>query len=82
MTENRKQISIICGATASGKSSIALDIAKKKNGVIINADSMQLYKELRIVTARPSVKEEQIVPHYLYGILEYDEISSAGQKKL
>lgn len=58
---------LIAGPTASGKSALALDLARKRGGVIINADSMQVYRELRILTARPCVEDEQAAPHRLYG---------------
>ncbi|MCU0838159.1 MAG: tRNA (adenosine(37)-N6)-dimethylallyltransferase MiaA [Rhodospirillales bacterium] len=60
---------IIAGPSGSGKSALAIDVAEATNGVIINADSMQLYRELRILTARPSPTDEARVPHRLYGIL-------------
>lgn len=63
-----QKIIVIAGPTASGKSGLALDLAKKLNGVIINADSMQVYKEIPILAATPSSKEQKIVPHKLYGI--------------
>ncbi len=63
-------IQVITGPTASGKSSYALEIARACNGVIINADSMQVYKDLPILTAQPSPVEQQSVPHRLYGILD------------
>ena len=59
---------IIAGPTASGKSAIAIAMAKKYGGTIINADSMQCYQELRVITARPSVQDEASVPHRLYGV--------------
>ncbi len=64
---NPKLVVLIAGPTASGKSARALEIARLRNGVIINADSMQVYKELRVLTARPSVEDEQQAPHLLYG---------------
>ncbi len=64
---NNKSVLLIAGPTASGKSALALAQAQVRGGVIINADSMQVYKELRIITARPSVKEEQLVLHRLFG---------------
>ena len=60
-------IILIVGPTASGKSSLALRIAEKMRGDVINADSMQVYRELRILTARPSEEDESRVPHFLYG---------------
>jgi tRNA dimethylallyltransferase len=59
---------IIAGPTASGKSALALEVAERLNGDIINADSMQVYRELRILTARPNPQEEARVPHLLYGV--------------
>ncbi len=61
------KITLISGPTASGKSSLALSLAERDNGIIINGDALQVYKELRILTARPSLADEQIVPHALYG---------------
>ncbi len=58
---------LIAGPTASGKSALALAIAERCDGVVINADSMQVYRELRILTARPSPEDEAQVPHRLYG---------------
>jgi tRNA dimethylallyltransferase len=58
---------LIAGPTASGKSALAIELAKTHNGVVINADSMQVYGDLRIITARPSLKEEAEVPHELFG---------------
>ncbi len=68
---------IVAGPTASGKSALALDLAERLGGTIINADSMQVYRELRILTARPTVEEEGRVPHRLYGIRSAAEPGSA-----
>lgn len=62
-----KRALLIAGTTASGKSSLALKIADQCNGVIINTDSMQVYADLRILSARPSLDEEAQAPHHLYG---------------
>jgi tRNA dimethylallyltransferase len=62
-----KQVLLIAGPTASGKSALAMKTARDSNGVIINADSMQVYQDLRIITARPTVEEEAEVAHRLYG---------------
>lgn len=59
---------LIAGPTASGKSALALGLAQRFGGTIINADSMQLYAELRVLTARPTPAEEALVPHRLYGV--------------
>ncbi len=61
------RVLLIAGPTASGKSALALQIAQAENGVIINADSMQVYAELRILTARPSAEDEARLSHRLYG---------------
>lgn len=68
-----RPIIVIAGPTASGKSNIAIKLAKDINGVIINADSRQIYKELSIGTARPSLKETNEVPHFLYGHISVKE---------
>ncbi|WP_428643402.1 tRNA (adenosine(37)-N6)-dimethylallyltransferase MiaA [Roseibium sp.] len=73
-----KRAILIAGPTASGKSALALELAKQRNGVIVNADSMQLYEDLRLVSARPSIEEEQQVPHRLYGILPASTAFSTG----
>ena len=59
---------IVAGPTASGKSALALALAVRLGGVVINADAMQVYRELRILTARPSVEDEAAAPHALYGV--------------
>jgi len=73
-----KRAILIAGPTASGKSALAIDLAKSVGGVVVNADSMQLYKELRLVSARPSAEEEAVVPHRLYGVLPAAEVFSTG----
>ncbi len=70
---------LIAGPTASGKSGLALALAEKLGGTIINADSMQVYRELRILTARPSAEDEARVPHLLYGHVPAAEAYSAGR---
>lgn len=76
------KILIISGATASGKSALAKKIAFKnkfeKNGVIINADSIQLYRELPILSAQPNIDEQKQLPHFLYSILKHNENSSVA----
>ena len=67
---NTSPIIIIAGPTASGKSGLGLDLAKRLNGVIINADSMQVYKEIPILAATPTPQEQAEIPHKLYGIYE------------
>jgi tRNA dimethylallyltransferase len=67
----------ICGPTASGKSSLALEMAAKLDGEIVNADAFQLYRGLEIVSAAPSAKERCQVPHHLYGVLDPTESADA-----
>ncbi len=69
---------LIAGPTASGKSALALEIAKRQGGVVVNADASQVYDCWRILTARPSPKEEACAPHVLYGHIAYDAPYSAG----
>lgn len=69
---NQDTIIIICGPTASGKSRFALDMAKEINGAIINADSMQVYNCLPIITASPSDSDKKQAPHFLYNFLSPD----------
>ncbi len=69
---------LIAGPTASGKSALALEIAEKQGGVVINADASQVFDCWRVITARPSVEEEERAPHRLYGHVAYDQTYSAG----
>jgi tRNA dimethylallyltransferase len=77
-TKHIKPVIVIGGPTASGKSAVAMDVAEEFNGVIINADSMQIYDGLRVVSARPSPDDERRVPHRLYGVMAPNETCSAG----
>lgn len=70
---------LITGPTASGKSALALRLAQEKNGVVINADSMQVYDTLRVLTARPSSEEMEDVPHHLYGHVAASKLYSTGE---
>lgn len=79
MSTAAKPVVIIGGPTASGKSALALDLALKYNGVVINADSMQLYAELSIITARPSPEDEAQAPHRLYGALSAAQRGTAAR---
>lgn len=67
---------VICGPTASGKSAFALHLAKLCNGVIINADSCQIYDKIPIITASPTIDDKLEIPHYLYNYLALNEPSS------
>jgi tRNA dimethylallyltransferase len=79
MTERPYPVVVIGGPTASGKSALALDIAEECGGTVINADSMQIYAELPVLTARPGPEDEARVPHRLYGVLPADERCSAAR---
>src|SRR5262245_5659365 len=70
---------LIAGPTASGKSALALALAQELGGTVINADSMQVYRDLRIVTARPTPHDEARVPHLLYGHVDAAENYSVGR---
>ena len=74
----RSKIILISGPTASGKSNFAIKLAKKINGEIINADSMQVYKELKILSARPDPKKYQKIKHHLYGFHNVKNKFSTG----
>lgn len=73
-----KRAIIVAGPTCSGKSALALHLAQQLGGTVINADSMQVYRELRILTARPTPEDEQAAPHRLYGIRPAAEAGSAA----
>ena len=73
-----KKIILLAGPTASGKSKLAIQLAKKLNGEIINADSMQIYKEFSVLSSRPSKTETKKIKHHLYGILSVKKYFSAG----
>jgi tRNA dimethylallyltransferase len=73
------KIIIVTGATASGKSSYALRLAQQINGVIINADSMQIYADAPILTAQPSLYEQAKTPHLLYGALKADDVCNVAR---
>lgn len=70
---------LIMGPTASGKSALALAVAERVGGEIVNADSMQVYRDFRILTARPSLQEEARAPHRLYGHVDAAELYSTGR---
>lgn len=76
MTAN---ISAIYGPTASGKTALAIELARATGAVVVNADSMQIYEDLRIVTARPTIAEEAAAEHRLYGVLRGDDPCSVAR---
>jgi tRNA dimethylallyltransferase len=76
--DSSPRLALIAGPTASGKSALALELARRRNGVVINADSAQVYRDLRIVSARPSPEEEARAPHRLYGYRDGGAACSAA----
>ena len=76
---SRPSTILIAGPTASGKSALAVALAERHGGIVINADSMQVYRDLRIITARPSLAEEERVAHQLYGHVDAAENYSVGR---
>ncbi|WP_435876856.1 tRNA (adenosine(37)-N6)-dimethylallyltransferase MiaA [Sphingomonas quercus] len=77
--QGRPAVALIAGPTASGKSAHALALAERTGGVIVNADSAQVYRDLRILSARPSAEEEARVPHRLFGYVDGADACSAAQ---
>jgi tRNA dimethylallyltransferase len=78
-SEGKKRAVIVAGPTASGKSALALAIAREFDGVVINADSMQVYAELRVLTARPTAEDEAAAPHRVYGVWPAREHGTVGR---
>ena len=76
--EQEKKVILLAGPTASGKSELAIKLAQHFNGEIINADSMQVYKEISILTSKPSIKDERIIKHHLYGFNSVKKNFSTG----
>ena len=74
----KSKIILIAGPTASGKSEFAIKLANKINGEIINADSMQVYKQLQVLTARPGIQEQKKIKHHLYGFQSVTKKFSTG----
>ncbi|MDB0046378.1 tRNA (adenosine(37)-N6)-dimethylallyltransferase MiaA, partial [Candidatus Pelagibacter sp.] len=77
--DKQSKIILISGPTASGKSNFAIKIAKRINGEVINADSMQVYKQLKILTARPNKEEQKNIKHHMYGVINLNKKFSTGQ---
>ncbi|MDA7705321.1 tRNA (adenosine(37)-N6)-dimethylallyltransferase MiaA [Rickettsiales bacterium] len=74
-----KNIILIFGPTASGKSALALKLAQENNGVIFNADSMQIYQELPILSSQPTLEEQKDISHFFYGFLNYKQDFSVAK---
>ena len=76
--DRKSTIVLLYGPTASGKSKLAIELLKILNGEIVNADSMQVYKELRILTSRPPPSDVKKVKHHLYGFISVKKNFSTG----
>jgi tRNA dimethylallyltransferase len=79
MSSGKPPLAVIAGPTASGKSALAVAMARARNGVIVNADASQVYADLRLLSARPSAAEEALAPHRLYGIIDGREACTAAR---
>ncbi len=77
--EEKQDVALIVGPTASGKSALALELAKKQDSVVINADSVQVYEDLQVLSARPLEEEMAGIPHRLYGYIDGAEACSAAR---
>ena len=77
----KEKVIVICGPTASGKTALSIELAKKINGEIISADSMQIYKDMNIATAKPTYEEMQGIKHYLFDYVSPEERYSVAQYK-
>ena len=77
----KEKVIVICGPTASGKTALSIELAKKINGEIVSCDSMQIYKEMDIGTAKPTKEEMQGVKHYMIDIVSPDERFSVAEYK-
>lgn len=78
---SKPKVIVICGPTASGKTNLSIELAKKINGEIVSADSMQIYKDMNIGTAKPSVEEMQEIKHYLIDCVSPNERYSVARYK-
>ena len=76
--EQKKKVILLAGPSASGKSELAMKLAKYFNGEIINADSMQVYKEVSILTSKPNSQDRKIIKHHLYGFTSVNKNFSTG----
>ena len=74
----KPKIILLAGPTGSGKSKLAISLSKKLNGEIVNADSMQVYKEFKILTSRPNLQDKKKIKHHLYGIISVRKKFSTG----
>ena len=78
---NKQKVIVICGPTASGKTALSIELAQKINGEIISSDSMQIYKDMDIGTAKPTKEEMQNIKHYLIDFVEPNQRYSVAEFK-
>ena len=78
---NKPKIIVICGPTASGKTALSIELAKKINGEIVSADSMQIYKDMNIGTAKPTIQEQDGIKHYLMDYVSPEKRYSVAEYK-
>ena len=81
-SQMRQKVIVICGPTASGKTALSIELAKKINGEIVSADSMQIYKDMDIGTAKPTIEEMQGIEHYLIDFVPPDDRYSVADYKI
>ncbi len=79
---NKEKVVVICGPTASGKTALSIELAKKIGGEVVSCDSMQIYKDMDIGTAKPTIEEMQGIKHYMIDILSPDERYSVADYKV
>ena len=77
--EIAQKIVVVAGPTGSGKSNVAISVAKEFNGELICSDSMQVYRQMDVGTAKPSLQEQDLIPHHQLDLINPDENYSAGQ---
>ena len=77
----KPKVIVICGPTASGKTALSIELAKKINGEIVSSDSMQIYKDMNIGTAKPTIEEMQGIKHYLIDFIAPDKRYSVAEYK-
>ena len=80
-SDEMEKVIVICGPTASGKTSLSIELAKKINGEIVSCDSMQIYQEMDIGTAKPTMEERQGIQHYLLDFVPPEERYSVADYK-
>ena len=77
----KNKVIVICGPTASGKTALSIELAKQINGEIVSCDSMQIYKDMNIGTAKPTIEEMQGIKHYLIGYVSPEKRYSVADYK-